>query len=203
MSGGIAPLTLQSALQSIGVAQVFVGDPMKAGGGGMLNLGATEGTITFTPTETMNELTAPEYTGGVAHQATVVPGAITIAVPLIMGDASLFAKITANGKQGGGFSSPQPVLPTTVLVVPITELGAGLAYASGAWTPPGTLKNAVWLWRAFPTMGPMPFAYANGGKVITTVTFHAMFDASKPEGQKVYSIGDPTAATPPVTGILI
>lgn len=200
---GIAPLTLSSALKSIGVAQVFVGDPMHTGGGGMVNLGATEGAITFTPTETMNELTAPEYTGGVAHQATVVPGAITIAVPLIMGDATIFSKIMANGKKGDGFSSPQPVLPTTVLIIPITELGAGLAYAAGAWTPPGTLQNAIWLWRAFPTMGAMPFAYANGGKVITTVTFHGMFDASKPEGQKVYSIGDPTAATPPVTGILI
>lgn len=198
----ITPLTLTAALQQMGVAQVFVGSPLVANG--MLNLGMTEGDISFEPLYTMNELTAPEWTGAVAHQATVTPGKVILKIPLIMGDPLLWPKITPNAHAGSGYSSPQQVVPTTVLVIPITELGTSLAYSGTAWTPTGTLKNAVWLWKAFPTPGPVGFKYAGGGKVITEVTFTAMFDFTKPEGQKVYSIGDPTIATPnPVTGLII
>ena len=140
----ITPLTLTSALKAMGVAQVFVGDPMKVGGGGMLNLGMTEGAIQFDPIVTENPLTAPEFTGGVAHAATFTPGAVKITVPLIMGDDTLWAKITPGGAKGGGFSSPQQVMTTTVLIIPITELGTSLAYASGAWTPPATRPCARW-----------------------------------------------------------
>lgn len=205
----ISPFTLAEALRAMGVAEVFVGSPLVAGG--MTSLGATEGEIGVEFTEGMNNLTAPELTGGIAHQTTTTLDAAVITVPLILGDPDLWAKISATGTQGGGFSTPQPVQETTVLVIPRRELGGGLSYgppegggaavwtrqagngvaaASGAGAAP---QNAVWLWRASPSRGRIPFRYADGGKVITEVRFAGMIDVTKPEGQMVFSMGDPAA----------
>lgn len=202
----IAPFTLAEAIRAMGVAEVFVGDPTVADG--MVSLGATEGEIGVEITEGTNALTAPELTGGIVHQATTTIESAIITVPLIMGDPDLWARISATGEKGGGHSTPQPVAETSVLVIPRRELGGGLANATGlpaAWTRTAgngvaggvgaefAPENAVWLWRAFPMRGRVPFRYAEGGKVITEVRFTAMIDVSKPEGQMVFTIGDPTA----------
>jgi hypothetical protein len=214
----ITPFSLTAALAAMGVAEVFIGDPLTPGG--MASLGAVEGTITANLPSEMNNLTAPELTGGVAHQATVTPGEITVVVPVILGDPTILAKISPIGANHAGYSTPQKVLETAVLIIPRSEVGGSLDWdpaalaGAGGWTrtagngvaaagpsaPGGAAapKNAIWFWRAYPTFASLPFSYGNGGKVITEVTFHAMFDASKPEGHKIYSIGDPRniAVTP-------
>jgi hypothetical protein len=188
----ITPFELEEALRAMGVAEVFVGDPTVVAG--MVSLGATEGEIGVEIVEGTNNLTAPELTGGIPHQAHTTLESAIVTVPLILGDPDLWARISATGTKGGGYSAPQPVQETTVLVIPRSELGAGLSYGGGppkVWAPAAP-ENAVWLWRAFPLRGRVPFRYAEGGKVITEVRFQGMFDASKPEGQKVYTIGDPS-----------
>lgn len=209
----VTPFTLTQALQAMGVAEVLIGDPTTAGG--LTSLGAVEGTTEFTAGQDVNPLTAPELTGGVAHQSTAVLGDVTIKVNVVMGDNTLYAKITPWGSKSGGFSVPQNVLTTAVVLMPRSELGGSLAFAAGTWTrtagngvaaasgAAAAPKNTVWLWRAYPSFGNLPFQYANGGKVLVEVTFHAMFDATKPEGHKVYTIGDPAAVTPTPITILI
>jgi len=206
---GITPFTLTQALQSVGVAEIFLGDPMTPGG--MTTLGATEGTIEVTATQTLNELVAPELTGNVAHAATTTVDKVSVKCSVILGDATLYPKISPWGTKGGGHSIPQAVSTTGVLIIPRAEVGGSLTWdtsgtpqwkrtagngvsaATGAGAAP---VNAVWLWKAVPTFGNLPFQYANGGKVLVEVTFTAMFDASKPEGYKVFYIGDPRAISP-------
>lgn len=209
----ISPFTLTAALTAMGVAEVYLGDPMTSGG--MTSLGAVEGTITVNAPQTLNPLTAPELTGEVAHQSTVTFGAVTVTIPVILGDPAIFAKISPTGKKSGGNSIPQKVLETSVLIIPRGEVGGSLD-----WDIPGTQwvrtagngvlaavgaaaapKNAVWLWRAFASFGALPYSYGNGGKVITEVVFTAMFDATKPEDHKIFTIGDPRTVTP--TAILV
>lgn len=211
----ITPFTLTAALAAMGVAEVFLGDPMTASG--MTSLGAVEGTITVNAPQTMNPLTAPELTGEVPHQTTIVFGAVNVTVPAILGDPAIWAKISPTGKKSGGNSIPQKVLETSVLIIPRSEVGGGLE-----WDVPGTQwqrtagngvlaavgaaaapKNAVWLWRAYATFGAMPYSYGNGGKVITEVVFTAMFDATKPEDHKIFTIGDPRAVTPTPIAVIL
>jgi hypothetical protein len=52
--------------------------------------------------------------------------------------------------------------------------------------------NAVWFWRATVTPAATPYRSADGGKMLVSVTYEAMFDAARPEGHKLYTIGDPT-----------
>lgn len=207
----ISPFSLSAALAAVGVAEVFIGDPFT--NGGMSSLGAVEGTITVNVPQETNPLTAPELTGGVGHQATTTLGDVNVVVPVILGDPAVFAKISPTGLASGGHSIPQKVIETSVLIIPRAEVGgslnwdtvapgwartagngvaAGTSAAGGAVAP----KNAIWLWRAYPTFGGLPYSYGNGGKVIVEVTFHAMFFAANPEGHKVYTIGDPRNVAP-------
>ena len=82
--------SLSDALNAIGVARVFIGDPFTAGG---LTSLPTEGEIRVGVSQTLNRLTAPEHTGEVAHDAWVVPGQVSITVPVIYGDATLFSTL--------------------------------------------------------------------------------------------------------------
>ena len=214
----ITPFTLAAALQAIGVAEVFLGDPLAVPGTptALVSLGATEGNINFTPGFEYNPLTAPELTGGVAHQSSTTLGVVSIVAPVIVGDAALFARITPFQAKSGGFSFPQKVQETGCLLIPRSELGGGLVYDTGMtpqWTrnagggvaaavgPSAAPVNSVWLWRCYVSHGEVPFSYSNGGKIITSVTITAMFDGTKPEGHKVYTIGDPRAATNLLTSV--
>lgn len=202
----LTPFSLAQAIASIGVAEVFVGDPMTTGG--LTSLGAIEGTITFNAPETLNSLTAPELTGEVAHSAVVTPGQVTVTCPVIISSQSVLLKISPRGKASMGNSVPQQVTTTSVLIIPRAELGGGLTNSAATYTR--TAGNGVagatgagaapvysiWIWKAVPTFPSLPYQFSNGGKVIVEVTFTAFFDATKPEDHKIYTIGDPRAVTP-------
>lgn len=208
----MSPFQLQEAIRAMGMAAVFVGDPTIADGMGAL--GQTEGDLGLETAETPNKLTTPDSTGGIAHQATVTLESAVITIPLIMGDPALWAKTSATGASGGGYSSPQKVQETSVLLIPLAELGGGLSYslaagwarlegngvaaAVGAAAAP---QNAVWLWRAFLTRGRVPFRRQDGGRVVAEVRAEGMMDVTKPEGQMVYTVGAPEAQG--VTGIIL
>jgi hypothetical protein len=206
MPGVIIP-TLAAALQAIGNAHIYIGSALVAGS---LNpLGTKEGAIEVAFDETINELTAPEQTGPTPHQATQMGVGITITVPLIIGDPTLYAQITPTGVFEGGYSIPQAIVPTTILLAPDAEVGGGLTNATGltaGWTRAAgngyssasgagaAPINSIWIWRAFIRRpARIPFDVANGGKSIAPITIRGMFDATKPEGQKIFTVGDPSA----------
>lgn len=196
--------TLTQALQAIGNAHLFVGDPFTASGLGAL--GQKEGELRFARSYQYSDLTAPELTGDVVHQRTIMGVGVTVTIPIILGDPLLYAKISPTGTKGGGWSNPQGVVTTSVVIFPDSEIAGGLSNTDGTvpnWTRtagngyPGATntaaapKHAVWIWRAVPENEGWGYTYENGGKQITEVVFTAMFDAARPEGQKVYTQGDP------------
>jgi hypothetical protein len=206
MAGVIIP-TLTAALQAIGNAHVYTGNALVAAS---LNpLGTKEGPIEVSFDETINMLTAPEQTGPAVHQATQMGVSLTATIPLILGDPLLYPLITPTGVFEGGYSVPQAIVPTTVLISPDAEVGGGLTNATGltagwvraagngyssASAAAAAPINSIWIWRAF-IRRPARISYQvdNGGKVIAPVIVQAMFDASKPEGQRIFTVGDPSA----------
>lgn len=182
---------LTEALKMLGQAQVAVGDPFT--NGGMAMLGMTQGEIRAEINEKVWELAAEDYTGAVPHQASVNVDAATIIAPVVVEDAALLAKISATGTASGGWSSPQPVVETSALLIPEAEVGAGLSFPqpAGPWVPAAP-ELAVWFWRAYITRGALPFRIGNN--IVTEVRIRAMFYAPNPGGHKVYTIGDPVTA---------
>lgn len=194
------PLTLTSALKSVGVAQVNVGDPFT--NNGLVALGATEGEITASLPFTTNDLTAPEFTGEIVHSRKVASGSPTINVPLILGDTALWPKIMPTGIRGAGWSTMQSPTTTSVVVVPYDEMGSSWGYNGTTWSPAAPV-NALWFWKASPVPGDLAYRFGEGGKVVMPVVFTAMFYAANPEGHKVYTIGDPRAVTPTPIAVLV
>jgi hypothetical protein len=202
----LAPLALTAALQNIGNAKLAIGDPFTASG--MAILGAKEGEIKVDLTAEYSDLTAKELTGPAVHQRTVMGVGARVTIPIIMGDTALYAKISPTGTSGGGWSNPQAIVPTSILVIPDSEIAGGIANATGlaaGWVV--TTGNgytggsgagyapvhAFWGWRAVPELSGWGYTYENGGKIIREVVFQLLFDASRPEGHKLWTIGDPTA----------
>lgn len=190
---------LQSALKTIGKGYVFVGDPSVSGTAGLRALGATEGEIKVAFNQEFNDLKFPEHTGPAVHERKLTGENVTVTIPLILGDPDLLDDVSPVRAAGGGFSSQQPVKTTSLVIFPESEIRAGLSYtagtggAAGTWSPAAP-RNAVWIWRGHFVRPGMNYKQADGGKVIVETTFQAMFDASRPEGHKLYTIGDPAAA---------
>jgi hypothetical protein len=197
----ITPFALAAALRAMGSAEVFVGDPMGPAGS-MTSLGATEGEIRANIPTLMNPLTAPEFTGDISHQDSYRVGGVSITVPLILGDDATWAKVMPTGGRSGGYDTPQDVVTTSVLIIPRAELGTGVSRPTGGPWVGGPLVNAFWLWKAWASIDAIPYRFDNGGKVISEVTFHGMYDTTKPNGARVFYIGDPATYSTPIDVVI-
>jgi hypothetical protein len=191
---------LQDAIQAIGVARVFIGNPFVEGG---LVALPTEGAIEANVQQTLNRLTAPELTGEVAHDAWVIPGQTTITVPVIYGDPDLFELFSAHGSPHEGFTSPQRPVRTSLVIIPLLEMNQTvdpptISYNGSAWDPAPPARS-FWFWSVVPVRPNISMAFENGGKVIIPVSFEVFFASADeydaiPNGQRVYTYGDPAAA---------
>lgn len=198
--------SLTDALQAIGVARVFIGDPFTEGG---LVALPTEGTIEANVGQTLNRLTAPEFTGDVAHDAWVLPQQTTVTVPVIYGDPTIFELLSGHGSFHEGYTSPQRPSYTSLVIIPLLEMDntvdpPTISY-DGTWAPAAP-DHALWFWKVNPQRPNLQFQFDNGGKVIIPVTFEVFFADSDeysniPNGQRIFTYGDPVAAG--VTGLAI
>ena len=192
----IVPLTLTSALKALGKAVPLVGDWTTSGG--LTALGATEGPIVETGmAPQINGLTAPEHTGGVLHDATITPGPVSITIPTILGDNTIWAKINPWGGSGVPSNPVRPIF-TGLFLVPISAFTdpAGISYNGTLWTPTGVdtnpdFLNSILFGKGFLTHGDVSHPFENGGKSITPVTFTPMWDSRLPSGKNVWVRGNP------------
>ncbi len=185
----VTPITATEAAQRIGKAWLYTGDPMTPGG--LVSLGGSEGEISVDEGFEYNDLTAPEWTGPAVHASWVQGQKLVATVPLVMkSDGSQLVKITPTGQRGGGWNKQRAVITTGVLIAPEDEVGTGLSWNGSAWVPAAP-KLCIWIWKARIQPGPLMFKHTEGGKSIREINIEALYDDTKPDGYKLYYVGDP------------
>jgi hypothetical protein len=193
---GVEIRGLQDALRAVGKGRVFAGDPFTAGG--MKEIGRAEGEITAEHNAEYNDYTAPEHTGPAVHRRRLQGENVVVTIPLIMGDPDYWEELSPTGNSHSGYTRPQNVVETSLLILPEAELGYDqdaevpeeLSYDGTDWEPAAPV-HALWLWRGHFEQPNSTFRDEDGGKVIETVTFQTLFDLERPEGHMIYTRGNP------------
>lgn len=197
-----------TALLKIGRAEVLVGDAFGDGSVALAlsHLGVTEQPIQPEVNESYNDLTLPEHTGpGIIHRTYEGENPV-LTFNVIAANQSAFDTISPVGSRGAGFEAPQAVVEKTVVLIPtaaIMENGIRqtLGYTTGGgWTVGGDAATAdqlamidvsFWIWRCHFQRGIPRYANEDGGKAIIPVTVQVLQDFQRPDGQQLYTIGDP------------
>lgn len=195
---------LEAYLNAMGDVTIMIGSITTAGGLG--EYGAKEGDVSVAFNQELNALTFPENSGAAMHDAVVQGENPVITIPTIIYNEDLWERLTPTGSTGGGYSFPQPTVKTSMVLIPTQDLvAAGLTgyakpVAPGVWTPAAPTRW-IWFWKVTIMRPDITLRNPDMGKSIAPVTVNVFHDKTKPEGLKLYDIGDPVAHG--VTGILI
>lgn len=206
---------LTAAVRRMGPAEVFIGNPLVSSG--MAHIGTLEGERRAEIEYTENNLIMPEHSGEIPHDSLSAVSAARVICTVVLNGlgATIWPKINPLGSNAGGSSNHKRAQTTGVLLIPRAELGASLQWSVGNARWERTEEDAsqvlgagaapvhaVWLWKARVRHGNIPYQFEDGGKSRVDVTFEGMFDDTKPEGAKVFVIGDPRAFSTPINVIL-
>jgi len=78
-----------------------------------------------------------------------------------------------------------------------------VAFDGAQWTIDGTPATAaqqalidmsMWFWKGYFTRATPSFNPADGGKALRQIEFHSVQDLTKPDGEQLYTLGDPADA---------
>lgn len=189
----------------------------------LAHLGDTEGEIVFTPNSTTAGLTLPEISGEAQYEATATGENPTLEVPLFLADPALFPVISPTGTAGGGFGRVAPVDERTIVVFPerlfkkpggpATGYGP-LEQTGGVWELDGValagdqirlLGLSIWFWRCYVSAKPRQRflgGHGDAAKNIETGTFTALMHADMPDGERLYTRGNPLDYDIDVEGVV-
>ena len=202
-------LDLTAQVRAIGRAAVFYGTGAFAGSGNNLaltHLMDTEGDIQIAANEAYNELTLPELTGPAKHERYVSGEDPVVTLPGYAADASLRDILSPLGSASGGHFRQRPVTEYSLVLIPeqvFIESNAQVALgytAAGGWTVGGDAASAaqlalldlsIWFWRGHFTRALPQYRHAEGGKVIESISYQAMFNGDMPDGHRLYTVGRP------------
>jgi hypothetical protein len=193
-----------------------VGDPAVWDGASNLflaQLGDTEGDINLTANTEVANLTLPEISGTAIHEATYVGDNPTIEVPLFLADPDLLSVVSPTGLQSAGHFRVRDVAERTVVVFPerlfrdAAQVYQQLVFTGGVWTLNALaltaaqvvlMQRSVWFWRCYMERPPLRFLGGHGdeGKNIEPTMIHAMMASTVPDGERLFTIGDPALVTP-------
>lgn len=222
-------IDLENVLRKIGRGTIWyahdgdsdtVGDPVRWDAASQLHLaqlGDTEGDITFNPQGTVATLTLPELSGDAVHEATYTGDNPQFEIPLFLADPDLLPILSPTGLAGAGHFRVRDVAERTFVIFPETlfrkadETYAELVFSGGTWTLDGDpltaaqqtlLGRAIWLWRAYAERPSQSFLGGHGddGKNIETVMVTGMMHPDLPEGQRLFTIGDPADVSIDIEG---
>jgi len=215
-------LDLETVLRKIGRGTVWyahdgtgpldIGSPIKWDGTTALQLAPisdTEGEIVRNPNADIATLTLPELSGTAVHEATAVGGNPTLSVPLFLADPDLLAILSETGLAGMGHFRVRDVSGVTIVIFPEALFRkddgtyAQLSFTGGTWLLDGgalgaarttLLGHSTWFWNAYIMRPEFSFRGGHGddAKNIETVEIRGMFHSGMPDGQRIFTIGDPT-----------
>lgn len=206
-------LDLTTILRSIGRGVVFYA-PRWDGATplALTHLGDTEGDINIATNGEVSGLTLPELTGPAMHEADYTGENPTIEMPLFLADPTLLAIVSPIGSNAAGATRRRAVAEYTFAIFPEAlflvnnEDGAPerkqLRFVAGVWTLNAValttdqlelLGQSFWLWRGFFNRPPRSFRGGAGDarKAIETVSVQGMHHPGMPEGNMLYTAGDP------------
>lgn len=179
-------------------------------------LGMTEGEIGIELNDSYSTLKLPEETGEAPHAAYLEGYAPVVTIPLIAADDALRAIVSPTGSAHGGYDARRAVteyvlalIPQEVFIEANLKVAVELINTAGtpAWEVGGDAATAaqlalldlsIFFWRGHFTATPPMYKHEDGGKVVQQVQFHCMHNASMPDGHKLFTIGRPDQATPPI-----
>jgi len=167
-----------------------------------------EGDITFNPNGENADLTLPEIAGGAVFESTYVGEAPTLELPLFMADPDLLSIISPVASASGGHTRVREATENTIVIFPEalfrnTDGTYGeLTYDAGGWKLDAValdaahqvlLAHSIWFWRAYFERPQRMFkgGHGNDAKNIVTVTLHGMMSSVTPDGDRLYTTGDP------------
>ena len=197
-----------------------VGDPIRWDGTSTLylaHLGDTEGDITFTANPTVANLTLPEISGQAVYEATYTGEGPVLNFPLFFADPDLIPIISPIGLRGAGHVRVRDVAERTVVVFPedlfrdgneiyqdiryVTGTGWEIGDGVGGWAALDAAQQVllgltIWCWRGYFQRPDRMYLGGHGddGKNIVPIDFNLMMHPSLPDGQRLYTLGDPSTA---------
>jgi hypothetical protein len=167
----------------------------------------TEGVTGLDPNESFVYLQTPETTGAGKHAGFVEGEDPVVEIPAYNADPELAALISGTGNASAGTSRRRRVKEHTLVLIPEellldedTETYKSLGYDGEAWTLDGTpltprqqllLAQSRWVWRGHFVKPRVEFKHDEAGKAIGQARFQVMLDFDKPEGEMLYTVGDP------------
>lgn len=174
----------------------------------LAQLGDTEGDISFNPNGTVANLTLPEISGDAVHESTYVGDNPTFEIPLFLADPDVLPVVSPTGLASAGHFRVRDVAERTIVIFPENlfrksdETYADLSYSGGVWQLDGQaldevhqtlLEMSIFLWRCHAERPTRRFLGGHGddGKNIETVMFRGMMHLDIPDGERLFTIGDP------------
>lgn len=183
----------------------------------LIHLGDTEGEVTIEANEEYSDLTLPELTGPAIHERYFAGENPVVTLPMYAADAALRAILSPTGSANGGYQRRRAVTERALVLIPEqvfidsdnaqAPLVATNTAGTVAWTVGGVaasqaqldlLDLSIWFWRGHFTRAMPSYRHEDGGKVVQSVSFQAMHNASMPDGHHLFTIGRPEEADTPI-----
>lgn len=175
----------------------------------LTHLGVTLGEVGPPNAEEINALRLEEITGTAQHEATVKNPDVVIEFSAIVAERTVFELLSPTGSSSAGYRRPRPVKERTLVLLPEAlfveddeEITVG--YTSvGGWTVGGDAATpaqlalidlSLWFWRGYFLRTNPVFREADGGLARVPVRFQLMQDLTKPDGEQLWTLGDPADA---------
>lgn len=175
------------------------------------HLGDTEGEISMAPNETVAALTLPEISGEAVHEAEHVGENPVLSIPLYLANPALLPIVSPTGSASAGSIRTSPVAERTLVVFPerlfrnptTGSYADDLSYDVDGWKFNGValdssqlvyLSMSVFLWRGYFNRPTRRFlgGHGNDAKNIETATFQVMMHPDMPDGERLYTTGNPS-----------
>lgn len=176
------------------------------------HLGYSEGAVAPDPKTEFSVLTLDELTGPAPIRVYQKGEAPVLQFNVLCDSAAAAKLFSPTGKASAGYQRWREARYVTLVLFPEAlfleanaEVSVAYAKAPGAgWTVGGDAATAeqlalialsMWFWKGYFSRATLSYNPADGGKATRQVEFVSVQDLTKPDGEQLYTVGDPADAT--------